>query len=257
MNNIISTLLYVKYPQDIVDNLVGNYISAIEEYRKENWKYFGNEIGQFIEDCERLIDFELTNTYTPFSKKLPIFDNTVLIKWENTNSVIDESYRILIPRTLYSMNCLRNKRGMIHKNHITPNKMDATLLLNNMKWIIAELVRLNSTLSFDETINLINSIIEKEVDIIWEINGKSRIIYNIKNCKDQILIFLYKYETLSIEKLLEYTEYSNKTRFNSIITSLHKERLLDLYNSMCTISPSGIIYIERIIKNFSIKTNSK
>lgn len=248
---IVSNILYSKYPKDIVDNLLDNYTAAIHEYRKENWKYFGNEIGQFIEDFERLIEYELTNKYTPFEKKLAIFDNTVLLRWENSNSTFDQSYRLLIPRVLFSMNCIRNKRGMIHKNHITPNRMDSTLLLNDAKWLLAELIRLNSSLSFDETANIINAIIEKEIDIVWKINGKSRIVTNIKNCKDQILVFLYKYQKLSIEKLLDYTEYSNKSRFYSIVKSLHKDRLIDLCNNECTISPSGIRYIEKILKNLN------
>ena len=66
--------------------------------------------------------------------------------------------------------------------------MDALLLLNNMKWIIAELIRLNSNLSFDDTNDIINLVTEKEIDIIWEIDGKSRILSKNKNCKDQIRI---------------------------------------------------------------------
>ena len=58
---------------------------------------------------------------------------------------------------------------------------------------------------------------------------------------------------LSIENLLEYTEYSNKTRFNQIIKSLHKDRLLELSNEMCTISPSGIEYVEKIVENEAMK----
>ena len=147
------------------------------------------------------------------------------------------------------MNCIRNKRGMIHKNHIVPNKMDAILLLNNMKWIIAELIRLNSNLSFDDTNDTINLVVEKEIDIIWEIDGKSRILRKSKSCKDQVLFFLYKYQKLSTENLFEYTEYSNKTRFNQIIKSLHKDRLLELSNGECTISPIGVDYVEKIVKN--------
>lgn len=253
INNAIYNILIQKYPQEIVKNLLENYFASLNEFRKNNWKYFGNEVGQFIEDCERLIDYQLTNQYTQFNKKLPIFDNNILLKWENCSSSFDETYRILIPRILFSMNCIRNKRGMIHRNHIIPNKMDALLLLNNMKWIIAELIRLNSNLSFDDTNDIINLVTEKEIDIIWEIDGKSRILSKNKNCKDQILFFLYKYNKLSIENLLEYTEYSNKTMFNQIIKSLHKDRLLELSNEMCTISPSGIEYVEKIVENEAMK----
>ena len=93
-NNVIYNILIRKYPQEIVENLLENYFAALNEFRKENWKYFGNEVGQFIEDCERLIDFQLINQYIPFSKKLPIFDSNILLKWENCSSSFDETYRL-------------------------------------------------------------------------------------------------------------------------------------------------------------------
>ena len=82
------------------------------------------------------------------SNKLPNFNERILTTWENYGSAYDEVYRIIIPRCLYAMYCIRNKRGMIHKNHIDPNKMDATILLNDTKWVLAEFFRMSSTLSF-------------------------------------------------------------------------------------------------------------
>lgn len=68
INNAIYNILIQKYPQEIVKNLLENYFASLNEFRKNNWKYFGNEVGQFIEDCERLIDYQLTNQYTQFNK---------------------------------------------------------------------------------------------------------------------------------------------------------------------------------------------
>lgn len=142
----IKTSLEAVYPQELTDALLTSYEHAIIEYRKSHWQYFGNEIGQFIEVARRIIEYQLSGNYTPLADRLTIFSEKVLISLESHSSTISEVYRVLIPRTLYAMYCLRNKRGMIHKSSIDPNKMDATVLLGNAKWILAEFFRLASTL---------------------------------------------------------------------------------------------------------------
>ena len=117
----IQTVLESVYPHELAESLLINYENALREFKKGNWRYFGNEIGQFIEVSYRMIEFQLTANYTPIANKLPNFNERILIAWENYGSTYDEVYRIIIPRCLYAMYCLRNKRGMIHKNHIDPN----------------------------------------------------------------------------------------------------------------------------------------
>ena len=57
--NNIKDILINEYPEELVDSILECYLKALTEYRKGNWKYVGTEIGQFIENCRRMIEYKL------------------------------------------------------------------------------------------------------------------------------------------------------------------------------------------------------
>ena len=51
---IVKNILCSCVPKEFAEILVESYISASKEYRKGNWKYVGNELGQFVESARRI-----------------------------------------------------------------------------------------------------------------------------------------------------------------------------------------------------------
>lgn len=240
----IAIVLESAYPKELVTSLIASYENAIKEYRKGHWQYFGNEIGQFIEVARRMLEYKLDGTYTLLTEKLSIFSEKVLNSLESHSSTISEVYRILIPRMLYAMYCLRNKRGMIHKSNIDPNRMDATVLLGNAKWTLAEFFRLSSTLSFEETEAAIDSIMCRETSIIWDAGTTLRILDTKMSTKDKVLCLLYVKDGQSESELRIATEYKNSSDFKKILKKLHKDKFLEYSEEKCLLSPTGVIRAE-------------
>lgn len=245
--NNIKDILINEYPEELVDSILECYLKALTEYRKGNWKYVGTEIGQFIENCRRMIEYKLNNSYTPLCQILSNFNEKELKNLENESGQVE--YRIIIPRLLYSLYAIRNKRGMIHTSHINPNYMDATLLINNVKWILSELVRLSSNIDFDKSNELINSIMSKENNIIWEVNGKIRILNTKIDTQNKILCLLYYKDNQTDSFLCDMLEYKNFSRFKNILKKLHKERFIEYDNTNCILSPKGKLKAEEILKD--------
>lgn len=243
----IKTSLEAVYPQELTDALLTSYEHAIIEYRKSHWQYFGNEIGQFIEVARRIIEYQLSGNYTPLADRLTIFSEKVLISLESHSSAISEVYRVLIPRTLYAMYCLRNKRGMIHKSSIDPNKMDATVLLGNAKWILAEFFRLASTLPFEETEAIIESIICRETSVVWDTGTSLRILDTRMSAKDKVLCLLYVKDRQSELELQTSIEYKNGSEFKKILRGLHKDKLVEYSEGKCMLSPIGVLQAEVLL----------
>lgn len=243
----IQTILEATYPQELVVSLMTSYENAISEYKKCHWQYFGNEIGQFIEVARRVIEYQVNGSYTPLTDKLSIFNEKVLAGFEGNSTTISEAYRVVIPRILYAMYCLRNKRGMIHKSHIDPNKMDATVLLGNTKWVLAELLRMASTLSFQETQEAIDSIMCRETSIIWDIGTSLRILDTKMSAKDKVLCLLYTKNDQSENELRNSIEYKNASEFRKILRTLHKEKLIEYSIEKCSLSPIGIERAELLL----------
>lgn len=128
----IQSLLEGKYPAEIVSHLVKSFYDVEQNYRLEKWKTSELDAGHFVEAVRRLIEQELQGSYTPFSQSLSSFSPAVLSRYESSNGL--EEYRILIPRVIYAVYCIRNKRGVGHISSISPNKLDATFILHSSKW---------------------------------------------------------------------------------------------------------------------------
>lgn len=251
MMQISDVLLELKkvYPEDLVNSLIESYKKSLREYKKGNWAYCINEIGQFIEVLRRIICVALGEQSLPLSTQLPNFTPSILNAFEQKDkNLYDESYRIIIPRMLYSMYCIRSKRGAIHKNHIDPNKMDARILIDQAKWIIAELFRLISSLSFEETVSLVDSILVKEIDVVWNINGFSRIIDSKMKSPMKVLCLLYNKDGQPVELLQKQIEYKNNSDFRKLLRKLHSERKIEYSENKCYISPIGINIVEQNLK---------
>ena len=242
----IQAILERAYPEELVDSMLISYEKALAEYKKGHWQYFGNEIGQFIEVARRVIEYQLDGKYTPLTTTLSIFSEKVLMGIEGHSATIPEVYRVVIPRILYSMYCLRNKRGMIHKSNIDPNKMDATVLLGNTKWVLAELFRLASTLPFEETAAAIDSIMCRETSIIWDTGASLRILDIKMAAKDKVLCLLYVKDNQSEHELRRSIEYKNSSEFKRILKALHKDKLIEYSEEKCILSPIGILRAESL-----------
>ena len=243
----IQTLLCDSYPSELVDSMLTCYENAISEYKKEHWQYFGNEMGQFIEVTRRIIEYQLDGSYTPLVEKLSIFSEKVLAGFEGHSVSISEVYRVIIPRVLYAMYCLRNKRGMIHKSHIDPNKMDASALLSNAKWILAELFRMASALPFDETEKAIEAIMNRETSVVWDTGSSLRILDAKMTAQNKVLCLLYVKDNQTDDELQVSIEYKNTSNFKKILNSLHREKLIEYSKSKCKLSPIGIARAEALL----------
>lgn len=236
----IQNILVATYPVELIDAMLTSYENALREYRKSNWQYFGNEVGQFVEVARRIIEYQLNSTYTPLTEKLSIFNEKVLTLYEQHDKSISEVYRVIIPRCLYLMYCIRNKRGMIHKSQISPNKMDASLLLANMKWVFAELFRVVSTMSFEETEFAVNAIMNKETTIVWNTGSVLRVLDTRMVSKDKILCLLYMRDGATDIELQKSIEYKNFSDFKKILKILHQDKLIEYDAPKCFLSPLGI-----------------
>ena len=248
LNPRIKTHLLSKYPEELVDSLLAAYVEVLTNYRIEKWKPSELDAGHFVEAARRIIEKELFGKFTPLSKSMGSFSPTVLSKYESASG--DETFRILTPRVLFSIYCIRNKRGVGHISLISPNKLDATYILNSTKWVLAELIRVAISADADEAHELTNYILEREVDLIWDDGESFMILSNKLKAEQKILLSLYKRDRIDIEELRVLIGYKNKTNFKKLSEKLKSKNLIDItVDSRCKLSPLGIKEAECIVEN--------
>lgn len=239
-------LLKSQYPEEVVTHILDSYREIERNFQLANWKTAELDAGHFVESIRRALDSVLFGTYTPFSQSLGSFNQSILNKYENATG--HESLRILIPRTLFSVYCIRNKRGVGHIGEISPNELDATYILHSVKWVLAELIRLAGTTSPKESSELIKTIVERQVEAIWD-DGETFMVLDTKMpAKDKVLVVLYRKNNILDITLQKLVEYQNPSAFKKILLNLKKEKLIDYTpDKICKLSPLGSAKVEDLL----------
>lgn len=239
-------ILIGRYPDELIDLLISYFKEIERSYRLESWKPSELDSGHFVEVARRIIEHELFGTYTPVSKSLGSFNPSVLGKYESSSG--DESLRIIMPRILYSMYCVRNKRGVGHVGSISPNKMDATFILSSAKWVLAEFIRIAGQTVPEIAHSIIDDLTDKHVDLVWSDEETFMILDAKMKAADKVLVALYKEDNINIGLLQQRIHYKNKSDFKKIIKQLEASKLLHwTEQDSCKLSPLGVREVENRI----------
>ncbi|MEM1052389.1 MAG: hypothetical protein AAGI28_09875 [Pseudomonadota bacterium] len=234
---------------EIGDALFTTYDAIVEHYVLRKWKEAGLDAGHFVEAARRFLEFKLFGQATPVAAQLSNFTEKVLLEYLNGKG--DVAYRMLIPRTLWSLYALRNKRSIGHLGAVPANEIDASLLLNGAKWVIAEILRLESTLDIEGTRKLVSEVISRQHAIIWKGDGVTKVLDGKMAAREKALVVLGLIGSMPENELRETVEYQNPTNFRKILKRLHTANLIAYSESNCQITPLGTEQAEELATRFA------
>jgi hypothetical protein len=229
----------------VVDEVLEAYSEAKRRYYLGDHRPQAVEGGRFSEGVFRLLQHETGQNVTPLGKTLPSVD-TLLERCAQATGAHD-SVRLHIPRTLKLIYDIRNKRDTAHLGDgIDPNRQDATLVTNNMDWVMAELVRLYHGVEANEAQTIIENLVSKEVPAVQEINGQPVILADLKP-QDQVLLMLYRAGANGavLDDLATQLRASRKDHLSTRLGKLDDRKLVLLHPSgRYYITGLGIRYVE-------------
>jgi hypothetical protein len=175
-------------PPELVTELLEAFSEAKRRYYRTDLRPSAVEGGRFAEATFRILQWSTSGTYTPIGKTLPKVDQ-LLVTLENSSG--NDSIRLHIPRTLRLIYDIRNKRDAAHlADGIDPNLQDATLVVRNMEWVLAELIRLYHKIPADEAQKIITDLVTKEIPVIQLFEDFPRILRDMR-ASDHSLVLLY------------------------------------------------------------------
>lgn len=178
-------------PKELAAALLTEYASAKRRFYLGDHRPTAVDGGRFTEAVMRVVDHGLFGEYTPLSKSPPKLSANRLAELESATSP-QESLKIHIPRALYAVYSVRNKRNAAHLNDgIDPNLQDATLVIEVLDWVLAELVRIYHRVSAEDAQAVIADLVTREVPVIEEIDGQP-VCSKELGVSDRVLVFLYR-----------------------------------------------------------------
>lgn len=226
--------------------IVEAFVQIEQEFYLKHYQTSELQSGHFVEAIRRFIELKLFGSYPPIGQALSPLSPQQLQRYENGSG--EESYRIIIPRALFAIFSIRNKRGIGHLSQIAANRQDAIFILSTCKWILSELLRIESGLSPNQTVAIVDQVLERTIEGVWDIAGKQRILVHGLKLKEKILFLLFSSENQTSDTLFASIEYKDRSYFQKVLRELHSEREIELLaDGTVHLSPIGRRNAEKIV----------
>jgi hypothetical protein len=138
------------------------------------------------------------------------------------------SVRIQIPRMIVALYEIRNNRGVGHAGgDVDPNEMDATAVLYMSKWLVSDLVRVLHTLTTTEATEIVETLIKRQVAVVWTSGDKKRVLKTgLTWKKNTLLLLLSETGEVAEADLFRWIEHKSLSVYRrNVLRPGHKERL--------------------------------
>lgn len=251
MIDLIKTQLGKCLDRVLVERLLESYLELKMNFCLGKHRPSELEGGRFAEVTMRILQLVTTGSFTSLSRSLPRFDGLVQTLESLPAAKFHDSIRLHIPRILYAIYQIRNRRDVGHVGgDVSPNIPDSTLIMNACTWVLTELIRLYHTSSMEEAQSLVDKLLQRRIPIVYEIDGFLKVMNPRLSLRDKILTILYvrSPDKTTDDQLSLWLEYKNKTYLRGILESLRKEALIHRIGDSSILIPRGQILVEKSIE---------
>lgn len=237
-------------PESLRQELLDEFNKLIKNYREAKWEPSEMGGGKICEIVYSILDGYVKGSFPARSSK-PNNMVDACRALEQAPASFKRTVRIQIPRVLVALYEVRSNRGAGHVGgDVNPNHMDATLVINTAKWLMSELIRIFHEVDTEEAQNAVELITERETPLIWNINGKRRVLNVALSKYAQTLVLLHQVSEAKDEDLFAWVEYSNFSVYKSkVLNAGHKKRHweYDRGEGHVTLSSLGVTEAEKIL----------
>lgn len=241
-------------PSTLKTELLSEFDKMMRNYRESRWEPSELDAAKFSEVVYSIAKGYIEQNYPVLAYKPANFPEACRQLEKSSKSSAPHSLRILIPRLLPGLYDVRNNRGVGHiGGDVKPNRMDATLVVEMSRWILAELVRVFHGVTIEQAQIVVDGLVERMVPLIWELpEGRIRILNPKLSLRERMLVVLYScYPESKLEaELVSNVEASNASAFRrDVIRPAHKDALIDYEEQerVIRLSPMGIREVENNI----------
>ncbi|MDY6948271.1 MAG: hypothetical protein SXG53_21395 [Pseudomonadota bacterium] len=237
-------------PQSHRDPLLETFATIVRNYRESRWEPSELNGGKFSEVVYSILSGHVTGEFAPRPEK-PRNMVAACKALENHSSDFPRAITIQIPRMLVALYEIRNNRGVGHVGgDVNPNHMDARVVVEMAKWVLAELVRVfhPTSMGTEEAAALVEAIADRTVPVVWKAGDVLRVLDPKLSMRDQTLLLLYSVNAaVTASELFRWVEHSNFSVYKrDVLRRAHVARLVE-YNEASgsvSLSPLGVREVE-------------
>jgi hypothetical protein len=243
----IETSLAAQAPAPLVNALLDAYTELKDNFNFERFRPSELEGGRFAEAAIRIVQHLATGSHDSMGQPLPPFDKIVAALEKVPSASAHDSLRIHIPRALWAVYGVRNRRDVGHiGGDVNPNRADAYFVVALCDWVLAELIRLTFNCSLVEAQGMVDNLVARKVPIIQDFGGFPKILRTDLAIPDRILALAYRSGAngVAIDDLQKWLKPAKPGPVGVAVLRLDRKAFLHRDGSRCFITLSGIRYVE-------------
>lgn len=226
----------------------------VKNFSERRWEPASLNGGKLCEAAYTIIRGLADGQYpTRSHKPRNMVDACKTMERENSQP---RSVRVQIPRMIVALYEIRNNRGVGHAGgDVDPNEMDATAVVYMSKWLMAELIRVLHALTTTEASEIIETVIKRQVPVVWTSGNKKRVLRTgLSWKKNTLLLLLSETGEVAEADLFAWTEHRSLSALRrDILRPGHRERLWEYDESLRTVRllAPGIDEAEALLRELS------
>lgn len=226
----IKQLLKSTFSEKRLRDILNYYYKSIKKFQSSDWEGCILNAGKFIEAVLKDL-FLFCGQALPKQRDFNVGKIVEKLKNLDANKY-DDVIRLLIPRACVFVYDIASNRGARHDpTEIDSNKMDSVVVIQNISWILAEMIRFSQRgrVPPDEAITLVEALMEKKYPDFEEIDN--RIYVNRENLSAQqigLLLLNYKYpKRIPRQKLIDMIKCHGFSKNAASVTITRLQKLVD------------------------------
>ena len=192
MQKEIENSLKGHFDGKLVDELLAAYKDAKHNFFLGGLRLSAVEGGRFCEAALRILEEITSGSFTPLNKQID--SERLMLRLANApGNAFSASIRLNIPRAIRVVYDIRNSRDAAHlADGIDPNLQDATLVVSNIDWILAEFIRLYHSVSAKDAQLIIDRLVSRAVPAVQDFNGFLKVLNPSLRASEYVLLLLYE-----------------------------------------------------------------
>jgi len=192
------SILVSKFAPVHVAALLSHYEEAVKKYRASDWEGSMLKGGKFLEAALKACATHCGLSLPPVRQ----FKVSKAVQDLGNTSGYDDSVRLLIPRACTFAYDIVSNRGTRHDpDKVNPNKMDASVVMPIISWILAEMIRFASGIATpNETLDQVENLTEKKYPHIENIDGRLYVNKPGLNARELGLLLLHAHYPQRVQR---------------------------------------------------------
>lgn len=245
----VEALLAAKAPAPLIGALLDAYGELKDNFNFEKFRPSELEGGRFAEAAIRIVQHLATGSHDPMGKALPRFDNLVKALENVPPANAHESLRIHLPRALFTVYGVRNRRDVGHiGGDVNPNRADAYFVVAVCDWVLAELIRLTFNCPLVEAQGMVDNLVERRIPIVHDFGGFPKILRPDLTIPDKVMVLAYRFglSGFSVRDLQKWLRPVKPSTLGVALLRLDRDKaFLHRDGDKCCITPAGTRYVEK------------